>query len=49
MVMVTDLTISTIPYLSEPDQVQNAPPVNACPRPDRGASAMTEESHRFAA
>jgi hypothetical protein len=31
MLMVTDLTISTIPYLSEPDQALFCAQVNACP------------------
>jgi hypothetical protein len=39
----------TIQHFTEPMQAQNAPPVNACPRPDCGAFGMTEESHRFAA
>ena len=42
--MCARLDNRTIPHLTEPDQAQNAPPVDACPRPDGGASALTEET-----
>jgi hypothetical protein len=48
MLMVNRLDNGTIPHLPEPDQALFCAPVDACPRPDSGASAMTEESHRFA-